>query len=159
MGNFTYNANFWKSLTVKPPRFLHILACLFLIGSGNNLFAQCPPVSGLFITSIANDQVSFKWTTIPPAGTQYLYAVQSTNTPPATPLTTTDTSVIVTGLSPSTTYYIYVSYQCAGGDPGWTTQSFNTPLTCLNFLQPSITTPNGITAFCPGGSIVISSNS
>src|SRR5450432_2394682 len=160
MGNFSFVARIRKPLSLKPLRGMNIFICLFLLSSGNSLFAQCPQITGLYINSIQNDGVSFQWNSAAPDGTQYLYAVQTADVIPTTPLTTTNTFASVNGLLPATTYFIYVSYQCLNtGDPGWTTFSFTTGFLPCGIFNSTISTPGGVTAFCPGGNIVITSTS
>jgi len=42
MGNFIHNTSIRKSFRIRSIRVLNILICLFLIGSVESLFAQCP---------------------------------------------------------------------------------------------------------------------
>ncbi len=65
-----------------------IILVILLISSANDLFAQCPPITGLYINGIKNGQVSFKWNGVLPAGTQYSYDVNTTGVNPTTPTTT-----------------------------------------------------------------------
>jgi Secretion system C-terminal sorting domain len=120
-------------------------------------------IGGLVITSVRDDAVSFRWNTIT-SGTQYSYDVTEDQfNPPTDPSFTNDTSATVTGLTPGTTYYIYVSGECDnGGDANWDTLSFTTaslPCELAKPLVPSFTTPNGATTFCAGGNFLLTSNS
>jgi hypothetical protein len=64
----------------------------------------------------------------------YEYAVTTSTTPPASGTATSNTSVAVTGLSATTTYYLHVRSYCGGSDySNWVTSSaFTTPCAAIS---------------------------
>ncbi|WP_417351122.1 GEVED domain-containing protein [Flavobacterium alkalisoli] len=79
-------------------------------------------------SNILKDGVTVSWTA-PTVGvpTGYEYAVITSDTAPASGDSTTETSLDVTGLLPSTTYYVYVRTQCTDVYSDWAlAQTFTT---------------------------------
>ncbi|WP_276133549.1 fibronectin type III domain-containing protein [Polluticoccus soli] len=95
----------------------------------------CPVPTALNASAITSKTATVSWTAV--AGSVgYEYAVTTSATPPMTGLTTTTlTSVNLTALTPSTTYYLHVRNKCTGnGISQWVTYSFMTLPPC----QPPI---------------------
>lgn len=95
----------------------------------------CPVPTALNATAVTSKTATVGWTGV--AGSVgYEYAVTTTATPPMTGLiSTTLTSINLTGLTPSTTYYLHVRNKCTGnGISQWVTYSFITLPPC----QPPI---------------------
>ncbi len=110
--------------------------------------------------AITKNSVSISWTA-PVVGvpTGYEYAVITTDTAPASGTETTQTSVDVTGLLPSTTYYVFVRTECTDVFSDWSlAQTFTTLCNYPDILTSEATPVCGtdsssLTATSSGGTI------
>ncbi|MBT8268919.1 MAG: hypothetical protein KJN59_06810 [Bacteroidia bacterium] len=81
---------------------------------------SCNPPTVNAATGITANSATIDWTAPAPLPTGYEYVVSTVNTPPGGAGTaTTNTSENITGLLPSTTYYIFVRSECSGNFSGW----------------------------------------
>lgn len=88
---------------------------------------SCLPPSGLASSSVASTGATISWTAPATAPTNgYEYAYSTTNTAPASGTATTATSVPLSSLTPSTTYYYWVRSNCGGSTSTWVSGSFTT---------------------------------
>ncbi|MEO7048404.1 MAG: T9SS type A sorting domain-containing protein [Ferruginibacter sp.] len=124
-------------------QILMLFSCLVMIKTTD---AQCADPTGLIITNITEDAVSFSWTAVSGV-TGYEYAVANSSTAPASGTATSLTSASKTFTFDDPDYYatryIYVRATCTGGlFSNWTTICKATP----NSLGGSGT-------YCPNGTI------
>jgi hypothetical protein len=95
----------------------------------------CATVTGLAATLITATTATISWTAVS-GSTGYIYAVDNSATPPASGTFTTATSVPLTGLTASTSYYAHVYDSCAvGSESAWTTIEFNTSPLGINNIN------------------------
>ncbi|MCZ2276747.1 MAG: GEVED domain-containing protein [Bacteroidia bacterium] len=89
---------------------------------------SCLPPTQPVGNATSQTTANLSWSGIfPPPAVGYEYAVQTSNTPPASGTPTTGTSASVTGLTPNTTYYLFVRTDCGGGDYStWRSDMFYT---------------------------------
>lgn len=82
---------------------------------------SCSAPAGIAASAITTTGATISWNAVVPTpATGYEYVVSTTNTAPVGAGTaTTATSVPVTGLNPSTTYYIFVRSNCGGTFSAW----------------------------------------
>ena len=104
------------------------------------LTPSCIEPLGLVSASITSTGASISWDpTSPVPSVGYEYFVSTTNTLPATAGTaTTNTFAVLTGLTPATTYYIFVRANCGSGafSPWSTSITFTTACASVtSFLQ------------------------
>jgi len=114
----------------------------------------CFAPTALTVTGTTSQSVSLTWTasSTPPANGYEMY-YSTSNTPPSAAsvpqvINIMGTSTTITGLSPSTGYYIWIRSNCAASDQStWsaTAVSFNT-----DCQPPAITGTTGVTV-CPTG--------
>ncbi len=129
-----------------------------------NVTPTCSEPSGVTVSAITTNGASISWTapaTAPGNGYEYYYSPNSTAPTASTAAsgTSTTTSAPLAGLSPSTTYYVWVRSVCSGSDKSaWSiAATFNTlcgtvmaPFTqnfdngaapsCWNNVNPTATT-------------------
>lgn len=90
-------------------------------------FAQ---INNLMTTGICANQVTFKWSRVAPVSISqtYEYEVTQSSLPSGNGTSTSDSSITVTSLNPSSLYYIHVRAACNFGSSfgDWTTISFTT---------------------------------
>ncbi len=89
---------------------------------------SCLPPSGLASSSVASTGATISWTapSVAPAnGYEYVYSTTNT-APTGSGTSTTATSVPLSTLSPSTTYYYWVRSNCGGSTSTWVSGSFTT---------------------------------
>lgn len=124
--------------------------------------ATCFSPSGLATSNITTNSSTISWTppTIAPLnGYEYYYSTNSTaptsSTTPSGNVLTGNSSITLTGLTPSTTYYFWVRSNCGNGDKSsWTSNiSFTTQ------IAPIIITPASNTTFCNGDSVSLTASS
>jgi hypothetical protein len=141
-------------------------------GDGNSLPLDTVMVYYAALTSLSIDQIkdtaaSFHWSGGPP-GSVFLWAIDTTNTFPTSGDSilsgmTTDSSAHVSGLKGSFKYYVFASIQNPNCSPTpvWVSNSFTTLSACTaNFDSlPTISSNNPSYTICPGGKIVLQSNS
>lgn len=95
------------------------------------LVPQCDIPTALTVANITKNSATISWA-VPPTGTPtgYQYVVSTSSTAPAgagIDVAGTVTSVNVTPLLPSTTYYVFVRTTCGSDFSGWTlSQTFKT---------------------------------
>ncbi|PZO26679.1 MAG: hypothetical protein DCF13_13430 [Flavobacteriaceae bacterium] len=89
-----------------------------------DLGPACGAPSNLSVSNVTNDSAQFSWnapTLVPGNGYQYYY--NTTNVTPSTTTTANGTSFttnkVVTGLSPQTTYYIWIRSNCGSSQSIW----------------------------------------
>jgi hypothetical protein len=92
----------------------------------------CPSPGGLNASALTSQTATVSWGAVT-GSVGYDYAVTTSATPPMTGFTTTTlTSANITGLTPSTTYYLHVRNKCTGnGISQWITYSFMTLPPCF----------------------------
>ena len=112
------------------------------------LTPSCIEPLGLVSASITSTGASISWdptSPVPSAG--YEYFVSTTNTlPPAAGTATTNTFAVLSGLTPATTYYIFVRANCGSGafSPWSTSINFTTACASVtSFVQnfDAVTSP------------------
>jgi gliding motility-associated-like protein len=90
------------------------------IDNVNISIITCPAPTNLTLTSVALDQATFAWTAPTWATPTYDYYISTTNTAPTAATTPTGnvaaTTATETGLTPSTTYYVWVRSNCGATD-------------------------------------------
>jgi hypothetical protein len=101
---------------------------------------SCIEPSGITASSITTTTATISWTAaVPTPASGYEYVVSTSNVVPAVAGTPTAAiSVPVTGLSPSTTYYVFVRSNCGSGFSAWSSfVAFTTPctFTTVPYLQ------------------------
>lgn len=114
---------------------------------------SCAPVSAITASNITTTTADLSWTapaTAPGIGYDVFYSMTNTAPTGTTPATTTSTTTMkmLTGLTPSTLYYVWVRSNCSVAD-----QSSWTALPSFTTVTPppandECSTPNAIT---PGG--------
>lgn len=94
---------------------------------------SCSAPAGIAASAITTTGATVSWNAVVPTpATGYEYVVSTSNTAPAgTGTATTATSVPVTGLNPSTTYYIFVRSNCGGTFSAW-----NGPISFVTACTP-----------------------
>jgi hypothetical protein len=125
-------------------------------------------LSGLTTTNVGSNQASFHWTSVSPGQTYaWIVTTDPANSQPnlvAAQGTATDTFSVATGLTPATTYYIFVDDQACGSIVN--TASFTTaaaqsgggsPCSPGTVAVPTISHSGSLT-FCTGDSVVLSSS-
>ena len=87
-------------------------------------------INNLVTTGICANQVTFKWSRVAPVNISqtYEYEVTQSSFPSGNGTLTSDSSISVTSLNPSSLYYIHVRAACNFGSSfgDWTTISFTT---------------------------------
>ncbi len=84
--------------------------------------SPCAGPSGLKTVRYGQNTATVQWTARAGA-TGYQYGFSTIEVPPSTTITTTETVVSLSGLSPNTTYYLYVRTQCGSA---WRVLRFQT---------------------------------
>jgi len=88
--------------------------------------STCDTVTGLTVGSITGTGAALSWTAVS-GSTGYVYAVNTSATPPASGTFTLTTSAAITGLTAATLYYAHVYDSCAvGSSSAWVTKAFGT---------------------------------
>jgi len=112
------------------------------------LTPACPQPTNLVVSGITATGAATSWDAMSGAASGYEYVVSTSATPPSGAGTAVTTAfVALTGLTPQTTYYLYVRANCGSGSFSvWTTQTFTTqcaPVTTLPWTEgfESVTTP------------------
>ena len=91
----------------------------------------CPKVLSINLQTPGPIQSTLNWDVITPPSNGYEYAVTPTQTPPSSGTAIAQNSVLVTGLTPATYYYLHVRSNCgADGFSSWSTRNFQTSYTC-----------------------------
>ncbi|WP_396166632.1 fibronectin type III domain-containing protein [Flavobacterium sp.] len=112
------------------------------------LTPACPQPTNLVVSGITATGAATSWDAMSGAASGYEYVISTSATPPTgagTAITTT--FVALTGLTPQTTYYLYVRANCGSGSFSvWSVQTFTTqcaPVTTLPWTEgfESVTTP------------------
>lgn len=88
----------------------------------------CDGPSGLTSTTVTDTTATISWmapATVPANGYEYVYSTTNT-APTGSGTSTTATSVPLSTLSPSTTYYYWVRSNCGGSTSTWVSGSFTT---------------------------------
>ncbi len=103
----------------------------------NTVYVGLAQINNLMTTNICGGLVTFKWKRVAPVNISqtYSYEVTPSSTPVGTGISTSDSTVTVASLNPSTTYYIHVRSACVSGFGDWATISFVTPAA----LPPPVT--------------------
>lgn len=109
----------------------------------------CTPPTSITVSGITNSQVTLEWSAVVPAPQTYQYYISTSNTPPTGTTASSGSSLtttrIVTGLSGSTTYYLWGRCFCGPGASGWISGGSFTMLPdgnctqAVNGLLPSAT--------------------
>ena len=133
----------------------------------------CIAPGGLAVTNLTSTTADVTWNAVVGASSGYEYAVDTDPSPAPNVSTTIQTSAsatppTVTGLSPTTTYYLHVRSNCGttNGYSAWVVYSFNTrPVndSCVNAInissgQPFTGTTAGASESMPSGSCATSTN-
>jgi hypothetical protein len=112
------------------------------------LSPACPQPTNLVVSGVTATGAATSWDAMSGATSGYEYVVSTSATPPTGAGTAITTAfVALTGLTPQTTYYLYVRANCGSGSFSvWTTQIFTTqcaPVTTLPWTEgfESVTTP------------------
>lgn len=98
----------------------------------------CPRISLIQVPEIAATQARVVWSASGESADGYEYTVSTSSVPPASGTLTADTSVIISGLSNGTMYYVHVRSRCSATSVSeWNTVIFETgckppPVTLLN---------------------------
>ncbi|WP_353078858.1 T9SS type A sorting domain-containing protein [Flavobacterium sp.] len=112
------------------------------------LSPACPQPTNLVVSGVTATGAATSWDAMSGAASGYEYVISTSATPPTgagTAITTT--FVALTGLTPQTTYYLYVRANCGSGSFSvWSVQTFTTqcaPVTTLPWTEgfESVTTP------------------
>ncbi|WP_276133521.1 GEVED domain-containing protein [Polluticoccus soli] len=111
-----------------------------------DIVSPCAGPTGLNVSSITSKTAVVSWSAVTPS-VGYDYCVdQSATSPTATPIPTTSTSANVSGLTPSTNYYLHVRNKCSPTAPSaWAHYPFTTLPPCkppLGFQTVNLT-PTG----------------
>ena len=80
-------------------------------------FDGCFPVANVVVTDIDSSEVTLSWVDSRNSGASYVINYWTDTDTAATPLTTSDTSITVTGLNPNTAYTFEVVADCGGNAP------------------------------------------
>lgn len=107
---------------------------------GFYIAGNCNAPASINPTLIGSMSVDFNWAAVT-GSLGYEYAVTTSATGPTTGASTTTTSAVVSGLTPSTQYYIHVRNRCAGYPSVWTTLMFTTLPPCIIATPPGISVP------------------
>ena len=112
------------------------------------LTPACPQPTNVVVSSITSTGAASSWDVMSGAASGYEYVVSTSATPPTGAGTAvTSAFVALTGLTPQTTYYLYVRANCGSGSFSvWSVQTFTTqcaPVTALPWIEgfESVTTP------------------
>ena len=104
------------------------------------LTPACPQPTNVVVSSVTATGASSSWDVMSGAASGYEYVVSTSATPPTGAGTAVTTAfVALTGLTPQTTYYLYVRANCGSGNFSvWSTQTFTTqcsPITALPWTE------------------------
>src|SRR5690606_14198523 len=119
-----------------------------IVGTSNKLFrlipVTCVAPTGVIASLISTNTATISWTAPTPAPADgYEYIVTTSTTAPTSASTPTGSTAAgvttrnLTGLSSSTTYYVYVRSVCGPGEPSCWTPAMTFTTTC-----PAVNTPN-----------------
>ena len=100
------------------------------------LTPACPQPTNLVVSGITATGAATSWDAMSGAASGYQYVVSTSATPPTGAGTAITTAfVALTGLTPQTTYYLYVRANCGSGSFSvWTTQTFTTQCAAVTTL-------------------------
>ncbi|CAK0763968.1 hypothetical protein CCP3SC15_3040001 [Gammaproteobacteria bacterium] len=91
-------------------------------------FAAPPTVAPVITSAVAgNAQVTLNWTAVPDATSYNVYRGTTAGGESTTPLTTTDTSIAITGLTNGTTYFFKIAAVNAAGNGTLSNEASATP--------------------------------
>ncbi|MDR3713361.1 MAG: fibronectin type III domain-containing protein [Puia sp.] len=117
-------------------------------------------ITGLMVDSTTTASISFHWNSLAPGAIYEIGYSISADQPPTSFTATTDTHATIGGLSPGTTYFIFVKAQCdngigstGSGNPGILSgRTSNSPTHTCNVQQGTMA---GGGVFCPGSPVSI----
>ena len=91
----------------------------------------CPKPNNIVQTFIGPSNAGFAWSSIYSPSNGYQYGITTTPSPPISGISVSTQNVALTGLTPSTNYYIHVRLDCGvDGYSTWVSKNFFTSYTC-----------------------------
>ena len=141
--NFNGNGNYIAIRADRPTSLWYAALDDFTLG----LLPDCPRVEDIYASSITPDGAEIHWTEVGSATSWNVsYVTHGGSIDTAETVTATDTLVVLTDLTPNTTYDVYIEVGCNDGQGGVNMFTFTTAcdfLTQLPYVQNFETAATG----------------